>query len=198
MDTLKPFDEICCPDSRQKLFVFCNRETGEIRERNLRDHYLEINDIVLNESVPENIREHFETARNLVLYSWYVYRFGLVAELHATASVEFALKVKSGDDKGGLKRLMNLAINKGWIFDSDFQYYPIIKKRLAEYSQADSYRPNATNNPDPEDLQAYCKILADSLPFFRNELAHGSHMLYPTGTETLAICADIINQLFSS
>lgn len=198
MDTLKPFDDICYPDSRQKAFILYNRETGVSRERTLHDHYQSISDVVLNEVVPDKIREHFETARNLFLYSWYVYRFGPVAELHAIATVEFALKEKSGKEKGGLKRLIDLAIKKGWVLDSGFKYYPVIKERLTEYTTADSYRPNTiTDDPDSVDLQAYCKILADSLPYLRNELAHGSQMLYPSGTATLAICADVINQLFN-
>lgn len=198
MDTLKPFNEICCPDSRQTAFILYNRDTGESRERTLHDHYSAIQDIVLNAVVPAKIREHFETARNLLLYSWYVYRFGPVAELHAIASVEFALKVKNGKDKGGLKRLLDLAIKEEWILDSGFKYYPVIKENLAEYTTDDIYRPdNKPDDPDSIDLQAYCKILAESLPYLRNEMAHGSQMVYPSGTATLAICADVINQLFT-
>ena len=40
------------------------------------------------------------------------------------------------------------------------------------------------------------QILLDSLPYLRNELAHGNPMIYPGGLDLFAICADLINQLF--
>jgi len=46
----------------------------------------------LNDTVPEKIREHFETTKNLLLYSWFVYRFIPVAEFHAATTLEYALK----------------------------------------------------------------------------------------------------------
>jgi hypothetical protein len=120
-----------------------------------------------------------------------------VAELHAIASVEFALKIKSGKKRTCLKALLNFAIQKKWIQDSGFKYWPVSQETLIQRTTADSYRPSKQKaDPDSDNLQAYCKILSDSLPYFRNDFAHGSTMLYPTGVATLAICADIINQLF--
>jgi len=60
---------------------------------------------------------------------------------------------------------------------------------LGDYTQP-------ANSPDAKDIQAYCKILLDSFPYLRNELAHGNPMTYPGGLDLLAICADLINQLF--
>ena len=42
----------------------------------------------------------------------------------------------------------------------------------------------------------YVRMLANMLPGFRNKLAHGSAMLAPSGKRTLALCCDLINQLF--
>ena len=53
------------------------------------------------------------------------------------------------------------------------------------------------DSPEERDAQQYCKILAQSMSYLRNELAHGSEMLHPGGLGTLAICADLINQLFA-
>jgi len=197
MNNLKPFDQLFIPDGIQGSYLLVNRETGATRQKTLRDFYSEIEDIVLLPEVPEDIRVHFETARNLYLYTWFVYRFGPVAELHAIASVEFALKIKSGKKGAGLKALLNLAIQEKWIQDSGFKYYPVSQETMIQRTAADSFRPQKEeNDPDANSLQAYCKILADSLPYFRNNFAHGSNILYPTGVVTLAICADIINQLF--
>lgn len=198
MNGLKPFDKLFIPDGIQGSYLLVNRETGAARQKTIRDHYSEINEIVLLPEVPEDIRVHFDTARNLYLYNWFVYRFGPVAELHAIASVEFALKIKSGKKRAGLKALLTEAIQKRWIQDGGFKYYPVSQKTLIQRTAADSYRPpNDGNDHDSDSLQAYSKILADSLPYFRNNFAHGSNMLYPTGVVTLAICADIINQLFA-
>ncbi|MEW6602812.1 MAG: hypothetical protein AB1499_17705 [Nitrospirota bacterium] len=199
MDTLKSFDEILEPDPRQKAFVLFNRETGEQRERSIRDHYDLTSEIILDPQVPEQIREHFETARNLLLYSWFAYRFNQVAELHAYASLEFALKIRSGEEKGGLKHLLKMAIREKWILDSGFIYQNKIKERISDlYEGSNRNIEQISDDPDAQDLQEYCKILVESIPYLRNELAHGSSMVYPGGLNTLAICADIINQLFNS
>ena len=42
------------------------------------------------------VRSHFEIARNLALYSWFVYSFNVVAAMQAFASLEMALKAKTG------------------------------------------------------------------------------------------------------
>ena len=197
MNSLKPFDKLFIPDGIQGSYLLVNRETGAARQKTLRDHYSEIEEIGLLPEVPEEIRVHFDTARNLYLYNWFVYRFGPVAELHAIASVEFALKIKSGKKRACLKKLLNDAIQKKWIQDGGFKYYPVSQETLIQRTAADSHRPPKNeHDPDSDNLQAYCKILADSLPYFRNTFAHGSKIIYPTGVATLAICADIINQLF--
>jgi hypothetical protein len=190
-DTLKMFDEVLESDSRWGAFVLRNRETGAIRNLTLRDRYSDIEAITLATAVPEAIREHFDTARNLLLYSWFVYRFIPVAELHAFSTVEYALRIKSGRPNSMLKELFKLAIEKKWIKDSGFHYYNVTE-------EAASDDESVATNPDINDAQKYCKILLDSFPYLRNELAHGSNMLHPGGLTTLAICADLINQLFDS
>ena len=43
-------------------------------------------------AVPKGVRLHFDTARNLYLYAWFVYRFHVVAEQQALATLELALR----------------------------------------------------------------------------------------------------------
>lgn len=190
IDTLKPFEELLEPDSRQKYFAVVNRITGESRQISLRDRYQAIEYIVLSPDVPDEIREHFDTARNLLVYSWFVYRFNQVAELHAFSSLEFALKTKCGDTPKGLKKLLETAVGQGWILDSGFRYYRPVEDDVMPGDEVDR------GDPDSKDVQEYCKTLVETLPFIRNELAHGSRMLHPNGSTTLRIVADIINQLF--
>lgn len=188
--TLKSFDQILEADSIWRGFVLYNHETGIKRERTLRDHYSAIEPIRLSPAVPNSIREHFDTARNLLLYAWFVYDFIPLAQLHAFSSVEYAIRVKSGK-KLMLKHGLELAIKEKWITDEGFRYYKV-KEHVAEEEIQN------TTSSDTEDVQAYCKILLDAFPYLRNELAHGNQMTYPGGLVELAICADLINQLFES
>ena len=189
IDTLKLFDEIHERDSRQKYFAVTNRETGEHRPITLYDRYHAVEQITLSKRVPDRIREHFDTARNLLVYSWFVYRFIPVAELHAYASLEYALKERNGASEKGLRRLLELAVERGWIKDSSFNHFQQDVEDAAEGRIV-------SENLDSSDVQDYCKILVDMLPYLRNEIAHGSSFLHPNRLTTLAICADLINQLF--
>lgn len=186
--TLKPFGKILEADSIWRGFVLYNRETGIKRERTLRDHYSAIEPIQLVAAVPNSIQEHFDTARNLLVYAWFVYSFLPVAQMHAFSSVEYAIRVKSGR-KLMLKQGLELAIKEHWITDKGFHYYKI-KQQGPEGNLPDA------RNSDSEDFQAYCKILSDAFPYIRNELAHGNPMTYPGGLVELSLCADLINQLF--
>ena len=188
-DTLKPFEQILEPDYFMSSFVVVNRETGEKRKRTLFDHHSAIASIQLSSRVPDSLQEHFDVARNLFLFSWFAYHFMAVGERHAFSSVEYALRLKSGKPKLMLKEGIELAIKERWIEDSGFQYYSVRREECGEEKQT-------TKGVDGDDAQAYCNILLDSLPYLRNHVAHGNPMSSLGGLTTLAICADVINQLF--
>ena len=187
---LKPYDQILEADAIWRGFVLYNRETGTSRDRTLRDHYSGIESITLMQSVAESVREQFDAARNLFLYSWFVYNFVPIAQLHAFSSVEYAIRIKSGKPLM-LRAGLELAIKEQWIEDSGFRYYNI---NVRHDMPGDDTPP--ASSPDAKDIQAYCKILSDSFPYLRNELAHGNLMTYPGGLDLFAICAVLINQLF--
>ncbi len=204
MDTLKPFDEVTQPDERWESFVRLVSEPPGFRPVKLSEHHADIAMIELNPSVPERIREHFETAKNLLLYSWFVYRFIPVAEMHAYATAEMALRERAKTESIGgrkskaLAALMREAIARKWIVDEGFEISR--RSRVAAARDREIVRQMAANLGDYQeehDAQHYCKILAQSMSYLRNELAHGSGMLHPGGLGTLAICADLINQLFA-
>jgi hypothetical protein len=121
-NALKPFDQIQEPDSIQRGFALYNRVTGSIRDRTLRDHYSGIESISFMQSVPESVRQQFGATRNLLLYSWFVYSFIPIAQLHAVSSVEYSIRIKSGQLLM-LRAGLALAIKEQWIKDSDFRYY---------------------------------------------------------------------------
>lgn len=202
VDTIKLFDQVYEPDPRQKAIVVLDLDTHEIRDRTLNDHYSSIDKISLDSTVPEEIRKQFDVARNLLLYSWFVYRFIPVAELHGYATVEFALREKVGESKAGLKKLLKIAVGRGLLKDKGFRVSRFHDYKLAKEQKESTSQPDINKgeikDPGNEDVQRYCELLIESLPFLRNELAHGSNMVYPGGLGTLEICADLINQLFEA
>lgn len=179
MEEFKQISEIDLPDNRNLAFLTIDKSTGFERRRELSDIHSYLEDISLNANVPEIVADHFTTAKNLLLYSWFVYRFIPVAELHAISTLELALKIKSEKQHQSLRKLIKLAISKNWIKDEDFQIY----------------KARATNKNTETD-STYTKILFDSLPYLRNEYAHGSSSISPDGYTTLLICSDFINAIF--
>jgi hypothetical protein len=165
----------------------------------LEDHWRDIEALALHEGAPSTVRIHFDTARNLLLYSWHVFRFQQVAEMHAYASVEYALRVRAGlpaRSKAKLSRLLPLALKNGWIQDDGFRHYreAVGQRRRSEVIEEEVLG----KQPAPPNLDSfsYVRVLMKVLPESRNKLAHGTTMLQPSGKRTLALCCDLINQLF--
>ena len=69
MKMFRSLDKITETDSIFKSYVMVNTKTGKANRMTIEDHYSTINGIKLQSSVPEEIRHHFDTARNLYLYS---------------------------------------------------------------------------------------------------------------------------------
>jgi len=197
MDTLKPLDQVTVPDERWHNFGRLE-DAGTFARHTLAERHASINEIELSPTAPDPIREHFETAKNLLLYAWFVYRFIPVAELHAYSTVEMALRERAklvAPKTRNLARLLKVAIERGWIVDEGFGL--VRRGRQAAEREREMLKQSGISaTPEERDVQRYCKVLMDALPELRNELAHGSHMIHPGGFRTLALCADLINQLF--
>ncbi len=142
----------------------------------------------------------FEKAHNLYLYSWFVYRFGQIAEMQAFAATEFALRVRyGGKTTKNLKALLDHAIKKGWLKNEDFRgYQQKMKQRKRDLEFFSAIDPEAAQRLREQKRGSYIGVLAKKLPSLRNILVHGGPTLYPNSYTTLEICCDIINQLFDS
>lgn len=197
---LKPLADVLKPDPWWDAFVLFDGK--QFRRRGLDDHYALIDAAQLGDHVPEAVRQPFEDARNVYLYAFFAHRLLMVAELQVRVSVEVALRAKakaSGievPEWWGMKRLFDEAINRHWIVDGGFEIFrrnEAARQREAEmWCQID---PKFRYEP-PADAQAYCRVLAESFPSLRNELAHGSDALQSSLIGTFEISADLINQLF--
>jgi hypothetical protein len=194
-DEFRSLDQMTEPDARQRCWVIVNPGGGQ-RPKELSDHHAGIKRLSLVETVPEKVRVQFATAKNLLLYSWFVYRFIPEAELKAYATVELALRVKfsaESDRRTGLRNLLERAVEEKLITDSGYRHHGRIEEQRRELNELlQEASPTVTD----EDSQAYCRILAEMIPHFRNVLAHGKVCLHPHGNLTLELCCDTINQLF--
>ncbi len=201
MEQFKTLAQVSEPDERHLPWVVRDRASGDnYRRKTLDDHFRLIASIELSERVPELVQNTFTTARHLLLYSWYVYPFIVVAELQAYASLEFALKWRlSGEapnvDRWGLRKCMEYAIERGWLRDEGVR--EAAEARAGHVDFLESFGlAGKEQKLDESDPQAYVKSLAESFAHLRNELAHGSPMLWPGGYVTLSLVARLINQLY--
>jgi hypothetical protein len=208
MEKLKPLDQICKPDPRYELFVRVDQEAGTLAPFTVEDLHANMNDICLRDNVPEPVRSQFNTAKNLFVYSWFVYGFIPASELYAFGALEQALRergrrenlgaeVDRKRDTRGLKYWLKYAIDHKWLKDESIERYQRNLKMGEESRKSDEAMGLPVSQSDlAPGPQAYCKILADTFPNLRNSLAHGHGMVYIPRALTLEICADLINQLF--
>jgi hypothetical protein len=103
MERLKRLEEVCQPDERYRNRVNIDTATGAVTEMGIDSIYSLVEEVRLSDKVPALVRSHFETAKNLILYSWFVYSFNAVAAMQAFASLEMAVKAKTGDNKTAFK-----------------------------------------------------------------------------------------------
>jgi hypothetical protein len=210
-DPLKSLDKVLEPDIRQKNLV-----------GSLEDRHTELSLIQLNESVHLEVKQLFETAKNLSLYSWFVYRFHQVSELVAFSALEMALRElylkQNPKDPTSKKRdptlfpLLQHAKKEGWITNDGFPSLYKRAKHLAEQEKAMAKmkehdfvkEPSMSIDEPSEDeiTEALSKLdivseITDNAHKIRNNLAHGSSTVSPSSVYTLSIISEVINQLYS-
>ena len=206
----KSLDEVLLSDVRQKSWAIIEHN-GVIREARFKDLHKRMVGLTLNSTVPEDVRTGFDTARNLFLYSWFVYRFLPVAELQAHATLEYALGRRIAIEKAGrvngLNKRFNLAVQRGWLRGEEIRRYQKMAVRRKEYEEyqkrffKEMFRTggewlNPDTRSETEHAFAYLQSLNKTMPKLRNWVAHGTPMLNGGAALTLEICCDLINQLF--
>jgi len=205
-DPLKPLDKIYEPDTRQAFF----------RGVSLDSNHSGLSRIVLSKKVPVGVRQLFETAKNLSLYSWFVYRFHQVSELVACSALEMALRLRYEKENCkttsmNLKRLLKHAQKKNWIDNERFSHLDEIAQRNAEHEKSlkvilsgalDGGESIPIDPPTEQEIrEARNKLdmvsgIVEMIPRLRNQLAHGSSTLNPSSIATLQIVAEVINQIY--
>jgi len=200
-DYFRLLSDVNEPDPRWKGLVRFD-ERGGTRPLTIDDRHAVLAELSLSDAVPDEVTIQFDTARNLLLYSWHAYRFIPVAELQAYRTVEMALRVRFGlgpDARPGMSKLLRRAVRDGLLKDDGFrQHHRMCEERRYHDEFMRQLRPDAAPLELPADVRAYAKVIADTIPSLRNRLAHGGSTLNPGGVLTLEICRDLIDQLFPS
>lgn len=211
MEYLKKPDETYEPDRRNRLFVTLDPSHPDgVRPQTVEDRYAEMAALELPAHIPEYISSAFAVARNLWMYGWFHWPFYALASSQAYQCVEAALRdryeqerpspVPSQSRKSpGLERLFREAIKKGWIKDEGFEHYQRLRKRREE--QEDLYRDLGwlSGEVPARSPTEYSEILARSMPYLRNQRAHGRGplaMLFGHTRLELELTRDIILQVY--
>lgn len=221
-DSLRPRERICNPDPRTVSSARIDRNTGRPCSITPADQHADVASFVLNSTVPEAIAIHFETAKNLYLYAWFVYRFYPVAEQQALGTLEFALRERQPEFvrqykarhrrkmEPSLRALLEHAIKERLVRNEAFKGRGRWAQERAitryQYEQVAKMSANGMSQmtidycavtPGDEDLNHdWLKDFLDAIPYTRNEYAHGSEMLCPSVLQTIEVVTELINQLF--
>lgn len=169
MEELKSLDELTEMDEKHRLMGAVCGAFPSLEE---------IHDLLsqesLNSQVPDEIKDQFNVARNMALYTYYFYALAPEVQLKTYTLIEHALKIKvKPKTHMMLGKLLRSALRSNWVSDAGFRHL---------------------ENPSPDNK--WCKAMLESIPYLRNSKAHGSSMLMGDCIHHIAVCADFINQLF--
>ena len=210
-DSLRPIDDVFDPDKRND---FLNIQISDLHEA--------LSQINLVDDVPLNVRQLFETAKNVSLYTWFVYRFHPVSEMVAFAALEMALKERyykehpekdREKERKTLKPLLKYARENKWIRNHKFsQGRGLAYSRVIDKKQKETIESGVLKNPgdsvpieEPTEDEINLELeqmdvverIVQAQADIRNVLMHGSSRLDNSSITRLRKTAEIINQVYS-
>jgi hypothetical protein len=216
-DKLRTALEALQPDPRMMSGI--STHDGQMRRRTLDDQHKIINRFVLVPTAPEAVRIHFETAKNLYLYAWFVYRFYMVSEHYVFSTLEMALRERlhTHFTPRQLKRppslgeLLSMAASTGYIGNAKLhsraaramemarnRFSHETTSRMIEEGIESMAIDYGSVQPSDEDLAFdWISHFTVHLPLLRNMHAHGSDHLYPNVLWTFEIVWELVNQLYA-
>lgn len=164
-----------------------NQTTGTQRSLTFDDLERRVSDIPIPHAAPEEIKDLLATSKNLLLYSWYYYPFSMSASLQAAAALEQALRLKlNAKERDTLNPLLREAVARGFLKTAGF-------KRWSQRRDAFARLYSKSRKPQNANL---AKLLSETLPHFRNTLAHGNRFVDDSGFLHLDIVCEAIEQLY--
>lgn len=137
-------------------------------------HFI-VSEIRMHDGVPQAVREQFNIARNMALYTYFMMTLAPEVQFKTFRIIEQALRIRANASaRDSLKSILDRAETEGWLADSGFRHIA---------------------SPSLENV--YCIRLFESLRRLRNNFAHGGATLTPDSAIYLSVCADFVNQLFA-
>ena len=197
VEQLKPAHELTEPDPRRLGWAIRNNETGAVRQLTLDEHYVAVERLALSVPTTDQIETQYNTARNVLLYSWFVYRFTTVAELQAYATLEYALRWKLGclDDERPptLAPLLRRAAQRGLVVDGQLAH---LRGCVPPVYTGNGF---VDANIDPQVVagKGHVALLCEVLPKLRNQLAHGSINTWPSALGTFLLAKALVENVAS-
>ena len=217
---LRPVEFATMPDPRSTSFVKYDPEFREMRPLKLEDHHRAMSELLLHSDVPERVIIQFETAKNLFLYAWFVYRFFAVAERQSLSCLELALRERFGDKlpekyagrrgRPTLKPYLRYARDGGYIKNEGFtRWHEAVGRRARnryDYEKMQEMIDRGLKSIILDESEIVVKdedrdwdfigALIETLPATRNNYAHGTGSIHSQVRGTLEIVSQIINQIF--
>jgi hypothetical protein len=202
VEQLKDADELLAPDKRRLGLL--DPDTGESQPVTIEQHHSTISNISLRECIPEDVRDHFDSARMVYVYGWLYYPLFAVAQFLATVTLEFALRKRlpfegknRRDDRRGLASLLKTAFSQGIVKQEKFANWQDI---VAEQTRWANIRTEITGAEHRFDRAAHRKFLIGYLPLLRNNYAHPhihTIVMPSDAQDTIVVVAEILNQLWT-
>lgn len=195
-------DNVMLPDTRCK-------------HMSIEQIYAELLQYTLDPNVPAHISAEFETARNLYLYTWFVYEFLAVADRQALATLEGALKTRLDElnivrkEKDDLWKLLLKAEQQAlvdWtdlpedIAQTSFKPQPLSKclKKIVKAHFSDKQAGNDLETPRAEDISPPLPgEAANHLPASQAIMAMEECPALPTGFTILKFSCALINAIYT-
>ena len=200
---LKTLNEVTLPDPRweHEHLLVSRHKPGPFE---LADLHERLTQWLPSPAVPENVRVQIETARNLMLYAWYVFEFQSVAEMQAYAALELALRERLGHPKKQTlkkKKLVEVPMMLADLFSKALSDGLIVPEKLPSFTwQNQQRRWHAERRGvayEPMTANDWIAFVKAKLPDSRNYLAHGNVKLCWTHScSQVELCCDLINSLF--
>jgi len=216
-DLMRELDGLGEADPRMRFL--CVLDDAGSRPITQQDRWKSVAQLALQPNVPDVILVHYDTARNLYLHAWYVYRFHVVAEQQVLSTLEFALRSRlqelrhvdvSAKHKPGLSSLLQSALDHGLISNERLttqqQWAQAMADRrkgveqiqyMLDHQLASMQTSAVPELATAEELEHdWVASFIKELPSIRNQYAHGSPTTHATVLRTFEIVKELINQLY--
>jgi hypothetical protein len=164
---LKPLKDLGKPDPR----YMPGSPVDDVIGQRIEDLHALMRPLELLPSIPDDVRWHFDAARNAFVYSWFCYDLVTLAEMHAYGAVENGLRIRAEranahPKRKGMQAYMDNACEHGWLVKPEWDM------------------PGAPN-------------LLDMVVMMRNNIGHGRpQLLQPLSIEGIRLSMEILNKLY--